>query len=40
MLDELVEFPTVQPDIATLRAIVNFHILALGDVKFNHTSWT
>ena len=38
--DDFVEFPTVQSDAQTLWAVINFHLLALGEVAFNHTSWT
>jgi hypothetical protein len=38
--DELVEFASIQPDAATLRAVINFHALPVGDAQFNITSRT
>jgi hypothetical protein len=39
-LDQLVEFPAIQPDAATLGAIVDFNTLALGHVQVDVTGWT
>jgi hypothetical protein len=38
-LDDFVQFPSVQPDSAALRAIVNFDPLAVTDEQGYVTSW-
>jgi hypothetical protein len=35
-LKDLVEFPTLQPDAATLRTVINLHALALSDLHLHH----
>jgi hypothetical protein len=35
-LKDLVEFPTLQPDSATLRTVINLHALALSDLHLHH----
>jgi hypothetical protein len=35
-LKDLVEFPTLQPDAATLRTVINLHALALSNLHLHH----
>jgi hypothetical protein len=36
-VDDLVEFPPVQPDSTTLGAVINLNFLAFSNFKLNHT---